>query len=433
MSRKASSSPSPAASASPKAGDAPSPTRRRKVPGKAAPSAARRRKASGKAVPSAARRRKGLRGVPGTFGDLCEVSGGLAAAWRRGGCTEREMWAFAEDDPAILCDVVPALHALGFGEEDVLRHVPHDGPLAGLLLGLSRLLTLHPSWGGGEGSDVLALPPLVAVALLRRALSRRIAALRNRAARPLHYEAEKARRRAMAAERRRVRRRATASPCPTREALLEAWRRVRESKGSLVRFGSLVQDLECYVDSSLRMDGAGRIVGRNAGIKGWLRENLPELAGHYSMVMRYKAAAKKLGQIVGLADPTPVAAVLAGEAAAGEGAAGGTAEGSKGEGDSCNHGAEKSHGGGGKCGAGTPPVGVARNGTPPVEVVRARAVYLEAMEGVPDVAARVMARIDALCDPERLDEAATLRGWREKYAREITVRRREAWWRRLTA
>ena len=70
---------------------------------------------------------------------------------------------------------------------------------------------------------------------------------------------------------------------------------------------------------------------------------------------------------------------------------------------------------------------------PPVEVVRARAVYLEAMEGVPDVAARVMARIDALCDPERLDEAATLRSWREKYAREITVRRKESWWRRLTA
>ena len=64
--------------------------------------------------------------------------------------------------------------------------------------------------------------------------------------------------------------------------------------------------------------------------------------------------------------------------------------------------------------------------TPPVEVVRARAIYLEAMEGIPDVAARVMARIDALCDPERTDEAATLRGWREKYADAITVRRNHA-------
>ena len=232
----------------------------------------------------------------------------------------------------------------------------------------------------------------------------------------MHYEAEKARRRLMAEERRRVRRRATTSPCPAREALLEAWRHVRDSKESLVRFGSMMQDLECYVDNSLRMDECGRIVGRNAGIKGWLRENLPELAEHYSMVMRYKAAAKKLRQVVGLADPTPVAAVLAGDADGQE------KEGHKGDGGACDHGAEKSDGEAGDGGE-----------APPVEVVRARAVYLEAMEGVPDVAARVMARIDALCDPERLDEAATLRSWREKYEREITVRRRESWWRRLTA
>ena len=358
--------------------------------------AARRKNVSCTARKAASRRSR--QGHPGTFGDLCEMSEGLAVVWRRNGCTEREMWAFAEDDPSILCDVVPALHALGFGEEDVVRHLPHDGPLACLLLGLSRLMTARPSWNGtfGDGSAILALPPLVALAFLHRALSRRIAALRNKAARPAHYEAEKARRRAMAEERRRVRRRVTTSPCPTKMAFLEAWRRVRDSKESLVRFGSMVQDLECYVDNSLRMDGAGRIVGRNAGIKGWLRENRPELAEHYSMVMRYKAAAKKLRQVVGLADPTPVAAVLAGD-------------------DVRRKGEE------------------ARPGTPPVEVVRARAVYLEAMEGVPDIAARVMARIDALCDPERLDEAATLRSWREKYEREITVRRKESWWRRLTA
>ena len=72
-------------------------------------------------------------------------------------------------------------------------------------------------------------------------------------------------------------------------------------------------------------------------------------------------------------------------------------------------------------------------GAPAVEVVRARAVYLEVMDGVPDVAARVMARIDALCDPERTDEAATLRSWREKYERAITVRRKDSWWERLKA
>jgi len=126
--------------------------------------------------------------------------------------------------------------------------------------------------------------------------------------------------------------------------------------------------------------------------------------------------------VVGLADPTPVAAVLADWRK-------GTDE-INDDGDGYDHGAEKFYCKEGESGAGRGGRGA---GTPPVEVVRARAVYLEAMEGVPDVAARVMARIDALCDPERLDEAATLRGWREKYDREITVRRSKSWWRRLIA
>jgi len=370
-----------------------------------------------------------------SFGDLCELSGGLAAAWRRKGCTEREMREFLYDDPFVLCDVVPALHALGFTEEDVVRHVPHDGPLATLALGFARFLS-NPY---GRGRATLALPPCVLLAFLRRAVTRRIAALRNRSARGVHYEAEKVRRRAMAAERRRIARRTTTSPCPSKEALLEAWRHVRDSKEDLVRFGSMMQDLECYVDNSLRFDRAGRIVGRNAGVKGWLAENAPEIAAHYTSAIRYKAAAKKLRQVVGLADPTPVAEVLGPKG-------GGVAQAQDGgDGGLCNYGAEKFHGrdmaslgnAGGR-GAGTDGNGAGTDGngaedSPPVEVVRARAVYLEAMEGVPDVAARVMARIDALCDPERTDEAATLRSWREKYAAAITVRRKNSWWQRLTA
>ena len=408
----------------------PSPSRARKPsPSTASP---RAQKAGG------ARKARVRRPDAPSFGDLCELSGGLAAAWRRRGCTEREMREFLHDDPFVLGDVVPALHALGFTEEDVVRHVPHDGPLAALALGFARFLS-NPY---GRGRATPALPPWVLLAFLRRAVTRRIAALRNRSSRGVHYEAEKVRRRAMAAERRRIARRTTTSPCPSKEALLEAWRHVRDSKEDLVRFGSLMQDLECYVDNSLRFDRAGRIVGRNAGVKGWLAENAPEIAAHYTSAIRYKAAAKKLRQIVGLADPTPVAEVLGpkgGDAAQGRDGGGGGL---------CNYGAEKLHGrdmaslgnAGGR-GAGTDGNGAGTdetdgNGTedsPPVEVVRARAVYLEAMEGVPDVAARVMARIDALCDPERTDEAATLRSWREKYAAAITVRRKNSWWRRLTA
>ena len=56
------------------------------------------------------------------------------------------------------------------------------------------------------------------------------------------------------------------------------------------------------------MDGV--IVGRNLWIKGWLRDNIPEVYGKYTTAMRYKAAAKKLKQEVELADPTPADVVL---------------------------------------------------------------------------------------------------------------------------
>jgi len=349
------------------------------------------------------------------------------------------------DDPFVLCEVVPAMHSLGFSEEDVIRHVPHDGPLAAIALCLSRLAMSRGR--RARGSEVLALPPFVLVAFLRRMATRRIAAMKNKASRKVHYEAEKIRRRAMAAERRRVTRRTTTNPCPAKEAVLDAWRHVRDSKESLILFGSLMQDLECHVDNSLRFDRSGRIVGRNAGVKGWLAENLPELAEHYTSVIRYKAAAKKLRQIVGLADPTPVAAVLGGTETNGGALSSSRKEDGGDGGNPCNHGAEKFHGeaGGGspleETGSDSAPVEIGSDsapeetgsGSPPVEVVRARAVYLEVMEGIPDVAARVMARIDALCDPERTDDAAMLRSWKERYADAITVRRKTAWWKRLTA
>ena len=118
------------------------------------------------------RKSRARRPTSPSFGDLCELSGGLAAVWRRKGCTEREMREFLDDDPFVLGDVVPALHALGFTEEAVVRHVPHDGPLAALALGFARFLS-HPY---GRGRATLALPPWVMLAFFRRAVTRRIAA-----------------------------------------------------------------------------------------------------------------------------------------------------------------------------------------------------------------------------------------------------------------
>ena len=307
------------------------------------------------------------------FGDLCEASEGLAVAWRRRGFPAGEML----------------------------------------------------DWAGGDRFTLWATAPF-----LRRCATEEVNALRRRLVRPLYYEQENARRRALAAERRRVRRRRTESPCPTREAILDAWTHAREGREAMLRFGSLLEDLACYVDHRLRLAG-GRIVGRAPGIKGWLRENIPALALRYTTVMRYKAAAKKLRQVVELPDPIPVAAVLDGAGApegAGAGNGAGTREGAEPKEGRRDYDAEKSQGSdAGEARSVQGKSGIERE----TAVLRARGVYLEAMEGVPDVVTRVLERIDALLDPRRVEEATMLASWRARYARAVTGRTAARWRDRL--
>ncbi len=152
-----------------------------------------------------------------------------------------------------------------------------------------------------------------------------------------------------------------------------------------VRFGNLMHDLECYVDNSLLRDGNGAIVGRRGGVKAWLQVNIPALYVRYTTVMRYKAMAKKLRQVVGLADPEPAEAVLAEPQAE----------------------------------------------VPDLAVVRARAVWLAVVAGVRDSPTALMERLDALTDPERVEDANMLAGWRAKYENKITARMKSRWWRRM--
>ena len=42
-----------------------------------------------------------------------------------------------------------------------------------------------------------------------------------------------------------------------------------------------------------------------------------------------------------------------------------------------------------------------------------------------------MARLDALTDPERVEDANMLASWRERYANEITERTKKRCWRRM--
>ena len=171
------------------------------------------------------------------FGDLCEASEGLAVAWLRQGTPVGEMVACADGDVWLLWTLV--------------------------------------RW-------------------LRLSATRRIDRLRHAARRSAYYERERARRQRLAAVRRTVRKRTTTSPCPTREQVLEAWEGARESNEGLLRFGSLMEDLACYVDSSLVRAGDGTIIARRGGVKAWLQVNVPALSLRYKTVRADKEAARKL-------------------------------------------------------------------------------------------------------------------------------------------
>ena len=265
---------------------------------------------------------------------------------------------------------------------------------------------------------------------VRRESGRRVSRLKAQVRRPSYYAAENARRRALAAERRKIRTRSTENACPTKDEIFDAWVARRKSHEGAIRFGSLIEDLECYIDNSLLRDEDGVIVGRNPGVKGWLKENIPALALQYTTVMRYKAAAKKLKQITGLVDPTPMDAVLP-DATDEEGA-----QGDYGADDICGSGTRRL-----KAGVGLPCVvkdvrqsgrnGVHGNGrgeVPSLEIVRARAVWEEVSKSAGRSATALFARLDALTDPERIEDVNMLAAWRDRYVNEITERTKKKWW-----
>ena len=175
-----------------------------------------------------------------------------------------------------------------------------------------------------DEADFLLRNPLVALQLafgvtdlrglrcLRRGLTQEVNRLQARACRARRYARDNARRRALAAERRRIARRTTLNPRPTPEALRAAFAARGASPEAKVRLGGLLEDLECHVDNCLRFGPDGGILGRNGGVKAWLREHAPELSGRYKTLMRYKALAKRLRQAAGIADPVPASAVFDG-------------------------------------------------------------------------------------------------------------------------
>lgn len=119
--------------------------------------------------------------------------------------------------------------------------------------------------------------------------------------------------------RRKLCARSTLADRPTATDVRVAWALSRESHAAMLRLGGLLHDLECFTENGLLVRRVGRrpkIRGREGGVRGWIRENCPELLGKYKTLMRYKALARRLRQAAEIADPVPTSAVLDGDGTA---------------------------------------------------------------------------------------------------------------------
>ena len=372
--------------------------------------AARRKRAESSRRRAIARRK--------AFGDLCEMTDGLAKFCRYNGIS-------LEEGKRMMNAFRPSIQA---------------GAFAAVFVAVFEAVWLGASF-------------------LRKELTRRIDRAKHEIVRPHYYAKEKVRRQELAQERRRIRMRMTLNRCPTRDEILDAWVKVKESNEALLRFGSLMEDLECYVDNSLRRTEDGVIVGRRPGIKGWLQMEIPALYMKYTTVMAYKAAAKRMRQVLDISDPLPLSAVLGDAIRRSEPAS--SADETENRPASCGNGqaacaecltqdlgADEIHGEGARHGLkGRRDVDgdFDANGqyeanrlceADEMEVLRARAVYLEVVKPVGNGARRhaaLAARLKSLTDPEMVDECNMLETWKAKYNHKITVRKLRGnsgcWWR----
>ena len=158
--------------------------------------------------------------------------------------------------------------------------------------------------------DALCISLLMGGAFAIWVMRRRIDLHLHRLRRPSYYETERARRLGLTEERRRIRRRTTLNPRPTADQLREAFLHARDSAGNMVRLGSLMEDLECYIDNSPVFGEDGKIIARKGGIRRYIQSEMPDLYKSYKTLMRYKALARRFRQAVGICDPVPAASVL---------------------------------------------------------------------------------------------------------------------------
>ena len=104
---------------------------------------------------------------------------------------------------------------------------------------------------------------------------------------------------------------------PTGDAVREQYEKAR-GRGRVeekIKLGSMLLDAEATTDSSLIRDEDGEIVGRNAGLRGWIIDNCPELLPHYAALTGYRRLAWEAREAEDLFDPIPASLLLGPEPA----------------------------------------------------------------------------------------------------------------------
>ena len=99
---------------------------------------------------------------------------------------------------------------------------------------------------------------------------------------------------------------------PTGDAVREQYEKAR-GRGRVeekIKLGSMLLDAEATTDSSLIRDEDGEIVGRNAGLRGWIIDNCPELLPHYASLTGYRRLAWETRETENLFDPIPASLLL---------------------------------------------------------------------------------------------------------------------------
>ena len=102
---------------------------------------------------------------------------------------------------------------------------------------------------------------------------------------------------------------------PTGDAVREQYEKAR-GRGRVeekIKLGSMLLDAEATTDSSLIRDEDGEIVGRNAGLRGWIIDNCPDLIPHYAALTGYRRLAWETRESEDLFDPVPAELLLAAE------------------------------------------------------------------------------------------------------------------------